>query len=299
MRAFCAAFLALACAAPPEPASQSPAVAPPTPLRVTRAEVAARLDTGIDVSNHSGAVDWKQVRDAGYTFGIAKASEGVDNPDRAFADHWAGMKEAGLIRGAYHFYVTEDDPREQAALFISRVTLEPGDLAPILDVELIGHGTQEEGLPARVETWLEVIEEHFGIRPMIYTDLGFWNQHFGAEAEKLASYPLWLAEYNASEPTLPLGWKTWHLWQWSGDATVPGVEKTADLSRVNRSLDRSGLVFVPTPKTDTPARGPSAGTPGAWDRLRSSAAGPRRGRPRCARSAWPRSPRPRRAAARG
>lgn len=90
------------------------------------------------------------------------------------------------------------------------VTLEPGDLAPILYVELIGHGTEEEGLPGRVKTWLEVIEAHYGIRPMLYTDIKFWNQHFGAEAETFAGYPL------------------------------SGVEKAADLSRVNRSLDWRG-----------------------------------------------------------
>ena len=77
MRAVLAAFLALACAAPQEPAAESPAS--PSPPRVSRAEVAARLDNGIDVSNHSGAVDWKQVRDAGHSFAIAKASEGVDS----------------------------------------------------------------------------------------------------------------------------------------------------------------------------------------------------------------------------
>ena len=32
------------------------------------------------------------------------------------------------MRGAYHFYVTEDDPEAQAKLFIETVDLEPGDV---------------------------------------------------------------------------------------------------------------------------------------------------------------------------
>jgi GH25 family lysozyme M1 (1,4-beta-N-acetylmuramidase) len=32
---------------------------------------------------------------------------------------------------------------------------------------------------------------------------------------------------------VPGGWERWTLWQWQGDATVPGVEKNADLSRLH------------------------------------------------------------------
>lgn len=96
------------------------------------------------------------------------------------------------------------DPLHQAALFFSQVTLEPGDLAPVVDVKVLGHGTQPG----------------------------------------LAEHPLWIAEYGVAAPQLPAGWSRWHLWQYQGDATVPGVEKTADLSRANRDLDLSVLLVA-------------------------------------------------------
>ena len=203
-------------------------------------EVATRLREGIDVSEYSGAVDWAAVVKGGYSFAFVKATEGVDLKDSSFDDHWYAMKRAGIIRGAYHFYVTEDDPHEQAAFFIKTVVLEPGDLAPVVDVELIGHGTSP-GLPQRLKTWLELVEKHYRVKPIIYTNAKFWNEHFNST---FSDYPLWIAEYDVDAPKLPAGWSAWRFWQWRGDAGVPGVEKGADLNRVNREgLDLSNLVI--------------------------------------------------------
>ncbi|HSR70457.1 MAG TPA: GH25 family lysozyme, partial [Acidobacteriota bacterium] len=141
-------------------------------------EMAAKLHTGVDVSHHSGAIDWKQVAAQGHGFAIAKATEGVDLKDSTFDAHWKEIKEAGLLRGAYHFYVTEDPPHEQASFFIENVQLERGDLAPIVDIELIGHNTTLEGLAQRLKTFVELLEGHYGIKPIIYTSPNFWDKYF-------------------------------------------------------------------------------------------------------------------------
>jgi lysozyme len=241
----------------PEPPASAPAAEPappPTPAAPEAGVTAGveklnRSQGGIDVSGHSGSVDWAAVLAEGHEFAFVKATEGDDLRDPAFDDNWREMKEAGLLRGAYHFYVTEDDPDEQADFYTSVVTLSPGDLAPVVDVELIGHGT-EPGLEKRLRRFLERLESHYGIRPLIYTSASFWNEHL---TDDFGDYPLWVAEYDVDEPNLPDGWDTWHLWQWRGDADVPGVEKGADLSRVNRTagLDFSSLV-VPASARSAP-----------------------------------------------
>jgi len=184
---------------------------------------------GIDVSDHSGTVDWRRVAAEGFAFAFVKATEGDDLLDTMFASHWRELKAAGLMRGAYHFYVTEDDPEEQALFFLSTVTLEPGDLAPVVDVELIGHNTKP-GLSGRLQRWLDIVEDHYGVKPIIYTTAKFWNEHL---SDGFGEYPLWIAEYEVDAPKIPNGWDTWHLWQWKGDSTVAGVEKGADVTRVN------------------------------------------------------------------
>lgn len=194
---------------------------------------------GIDVSAHSGQVEWAKVIGEGYGFAFVKATEGVDFKDSAFDGNWQAMKAAGMIRGAYHFYVTEDDPTEQANFFISNVTLEPGDLAPVVDVEVIGHNTPQGGLPQRLATWLSVVEQHYGVKPIIYTSPNFWNTYFD---DSFGAYPLWVAEYGVGAPKVTTGWKTWSLWQWQGDATVVGVQNSADLNRVNPEIDPTALL---------------------------------------------------------
>jgi len=187
---------------------------------------------GIDVSHYSGEVDWRQVEAAGYGFAFVKATEGVDSPDPHFESHWAELAETGLARGAYHFYVTEDDPEEQARFFISKVELLPGDLRPAVDVEILGHGT-EPGLADRLRRFLELVEGHYGVKPIIYTSPKFWNAHVG---EGFGGYPLWVAEYGVEEPTVPEGWERWTIWQWRDSHEIPGIEKDADLSRLHPEL---------------------------------------------------------------
>jgi lysozyme len=242
-RALLAAAFLVALSCGERPAAPPPAAAPAAPARppISVAEIAGRLAHGLDVSDHSGSVDWPALAAQGLTFAFAKATEGVDLEDTAFDRHWPAMKQAGLLRGAYHFYVTEDDPEEQARFFIANVELEAGDLAPVADLEVIGHGTQP-GLADRFRVFLARLEEHYGVRPIIYTSARFWNQHL---AEDFSDHPLWVAEYDVEQPALPAGWTAWHLWQWQGNAATPGVEMGADLSRANRSGPDLTALVVP------------------------------------------------------
>jgi len=52
----------------------------------------------------------------------------------------------------------------------------------------------------------------------------------------LAAYPLWVADYEVDQPSLPQGWTTWLLWQNSEDGTVAGVDGAVDLDEVNGTL---------------------------------------------------------------
>ena len=99
---------------------------------------------GIDVSHYQAAVDWPTVQSAGVTFGFAKASEGESSSDLHFVDNWSGMKAAGILRGAYHFFHPARDPQAQANCFLQQlakangdsVVLAAGDLPAALDIEV-------------------------------------------------------------------------------------------------------------------------------------------------------------------
>ena len=196
---------------------------------------------GIDVSHYQGTVDWQQVKAAGNQFAFAKATEGVTLLDPELATNWAGMKAAGLLRGAYHFFEPGDDAGQQATFFLGTVQFERGDLPPVLDVETAP--AAGEDLWRGVQTWLEQVETATGMRPILYLNKSFANEN-GAPAS-LAAYPLWLAQYEVELPTLPTGWTTWLLWQYSQSGTVAGVTGSVDLDQLNGPL--SGLSALAMP----------------------------------------------------
>lgn len=230
--ALCLCVLAAAAALAASPASTTPKADPSS-----APAAAATVHHGIDVSHHSGKVAWDQVHAQGYRFAYAKASEGLDAADPLFEDNWSALAELPIARGAYHFYVTEDDPIIQAEFFLSRVTLRSGDLPPVVDIETLGHGTKGD-LVAPLRRFLEHVEKAVGRRPMIYTSAKFWNEHYDGS---FGDYPLWVAEYEVDEPTLPNGWEHWSLWQFEGDAQVDGVPKGADRSRLHPDVSLESL----------------------------------------------------------
>ena len=187
---------------------------------------------GVDVSHYQGTIDWPTVRSAGMQFAYIKASGGVSYQDPSFKTNWDGAKAAGLTRGAYHFYYTEDDPAQQAENFINTVgTLQAGDLVPVLDLEQGGYNSKisNADFQAGVMLWCQKVEEAMGVTPMIYSDLSFSDVHLNNP--EFLKYPFWLAEYRLSSPTLPAPWKddNWKFWQYSGSGTVKGIPNAVDL----------------------------------------------------------------------
>ncbi len=196
--------------------------------------------TGIDVSHFQGHVDWAAVKNAGCSFAFAKATEGAGITDPFFAANWAGMKAAGLMRGAYHFYRAGEDAQQQAANFLSNVQFETGDLPPVLDIEL-NDGVVGEALVGGVQTWLDAVEPVAGVTPIIYTNTYFWDAQFN---DQFSQYPLWIAHYGPQPEPLPAGWTVWTFWQYSQSLGIAGVGGAADHDYFNGPLTQLQLFAV-------------------------------------------------------
>ncbi len=90
---------------------------------------------GIDVSSHNGDIDFKKVKDDGYTFVIIKASEGIEHHDSRFATNYDNARAAGLKVGAYHFFRKKTDGLNQAKNFLETIGWRKLDLPLVVDVE--------------------------------------------------------------------------------------------------------------------------------------------------------------------
>jgi len=187
---------------------------------------------GVDVSDYQGAVDWPAVAGAGVRFAIAKATEGAGFVAETFARNWAGIRTAGLTRGAYHFFRPLVPPEIQAKHFLATVAPGPDDLPPALDVE-VRDGVAAPAVIRRMRQWLYAVEAATGRTPLIYASAGFLDGL--GDLRGFSKYPLWIADYGGSAPVIPRGWRTYTLWQHTSSGTVRGIEGPVDLDVFNGS----------------------------------------------------------------
>jgi len=212
---------------------------------------------GIDISHWQDdkstpqKMNFKKAVENGAKYVFIKVSErgGID---RDFEYNWTNAKEAGLLRGGYHFLRWDLDGVVQARLFSELLRDDPGELPPVADFEAPNKGSL---YPSNVllEKFLVEVENKTDRKPMIYTSPGFWNTHGRNRItkqfdKKWAYYPLWVAHYmtyreGVSKPRDMQPWtgmrKKWTFWQHSctGDGLAYGAEsKSIDLNWFNGSL---------------------------------------------------------------
>lgn len=195
---------------------------------------------GIDVSKYQGdELDQLNFKAEGISFVIIRATEGITYTDPDFTQNWDDVKSAGIIRGSYHFYRTNDAPGLQANHYLTTISnLEKSDLPPVVDFEegsIVGTPSAET-VQKDLLAFLKEIEKKSARKPIIYTDINTGNKYL--TQSEFADYPLWVANYTSNEqPNLPKTWKEegWAFWQKSGSYKIGNT--TNDYDVFNGSLE--------------------------------------------------------------
>jgi GH25 family lysozyme M1 (1,4-beta-N-acetylmuramidase) len=214
-------------------------------LKTARDAVCGANNTvsGLDVSEYQGGIDWNAVHGAGWAFAVARIGDGTGH-DPTFAANWDGIKNAGMIRGAYQFFRAADDPNALADIVVQAVgPLGPGDLPVMLDIEGASMQGQSPGtIVANMQTWLDRVQAGTGKQPLIYTGKYAWDP--SVQSSAYGNYPLWIAAYGQNTgavppicPDLPNGWDHWTFWQYTSVGGVPGINADVDKSLFNGDLD--------------------------------------------------------------
>lgn len=234
---------------------------------------------GIDVSHWQGTVDWPTVSGTDKVFVFLKASDvvsGVDYVDPTYLGNRAEAQAAGLLAGAYHFArPSGTTPAEitasavhQADLFVSTAQLHPGDLLPVLDLEVGGLAVSMPvaDLTLWVQSYLDEVWYQTGLRGIIYTSPSFWSNRLGNTAAFAnQGYTLWLAHWTTGTPTVPganWGGQGWTFWQYTSSGTVAGIGGRVDLDRFKYTDFTPWVIsaIVPQPRptpSPTPVPTPS------------------------------------------
>ncbi|GEC04338.1 hypothetical protein SSP24_19930 [Streptomyces spinoverrucosus] len=195
---------------------------------------AASKPKGHDVSSHQKNVDWQQARAKGARFVYVKATESTTYRNPQFGRQYSGARNAGLIRGAYHFALpNKSSGKTQAAYFVRN----GGDwqpdgwtLPPALDIEYNPYdkkkkcyGLSKATMVAWIKAFSDEVKRRTGRRPVIYTTTHWWNTCTGGSRAFGRDHALWIARYDsATAGTLPAGWSLWTFWQYDNSGSLPG-----------------------------------------------------------------------------
>lgn len=189
---------------------------------------------GIDISHYQDNINWDKLRnalihDTPIRFMFVKATEGTDIIDENYNLNFYQARKCELIRGAYHFFSLKSSATKQAKLFCKVVQLEDDDLPPVLDVELVPTADYpKEKLQKEVLKWMDIVEKHYGVTPILYTSYKFKTSYLNTPA--FDKYPYWIAHYYVNE----LEYKgEWAFWQHTDAGHIDGIKGYVDVDLFN------------------------------------------------------------------
>lgn len=194
--------------------------------KATTSSTATSSLKGIDVSRWQKEVDWSLVKESDVSFAFVKATQGDFRLDPYFARNWEETKRHGIKRGAYHFFKPEAPIQGQIDLFISTVTLEPGDLPPVLDIEVHDSKIGSEEMRKNIRIWLEAVTAHYGVKPIIYTGQNYYRRYLKGH---FSDYLFWIARYSDAKPEIHHT-DSWMFWQYTDRGSVSGINAAVDIN---------------------------------------------------------------------
>ena len=189
--------------------------------------------SGIDVSHHQGVIDWAAVKKSkpDLAFVYVKCSEGSTYVDPQFMRNAAGAHAQGYRVGAYHFFRMTSGAQDQFRHFKAQMDKVPLDLIPMVDVERDDKKPRKD-LQDSLRILLNLLEEAYGVKPMIYGTNRSYNTYCAPEFN---SYPLYIGRYGLNKPVVK-GPSHYTIWQYSEDGQIKGIPKPVDLCRFHPSI---------------------------------------------------------------
>jgi lysozyme len=183
---------------------------------------------GIDVSHYQEIINWEEVKNMnveGIKIGFAfiKATEGNGKIDENFRRNWLHCELQHIPKGAYHYFLPNRAGKLQAKNFITTVKLKAGDFPPVLDVERVWGDKLK--MVQEIKTWLDVVETEYKVKPIIYTNIYFYNSYLKVLVD---DYPFWIAHY--LQLVKPRVERNWQFWQHSEKGRVNGIANLVDFN---------------------------------------------------------------------
>lgn len=231
---------------------------------------------GVDVSHYNGTLDWSAISNAGISWATCKVSEGHAWRDPTGAANLDGMRDAGLVYGAYHFLRSDSAVADQAQNFVDAVRGAGHDPAAILvqlDVEIGSAGSAPSA--DDVTGWVEAFHALVPGKPVLLYLPGWYIAQQMPGVDLSGSGVWWQSHYvSGSGDAAGLygqvpdswwdgtaGWSEAAILQYSDAATVAGASLDINAFRGDAdALKTIAGINVPAP-APAPPPAPDPGSP--------------------------------------
>ena len=197
---------------------------------------------GVDISSWQGNIHWSQLSlpcdengsvsgkipaplsQRPVQFAFIRVSKGDSLVDSLYQKNYTEAKRLGIPCGAYHFLTDTVSGKVQAEVFLSHVRLEPGDLPPVLDMEIDSRDIVE-----KAKEWLAIVEKECGVKAVIYTNMHVYATQVKNDSA-LNAHDLWLAKPRGDMPDVP----NCKFWQFTHEGHVWGIiDNVVDINMFN------------------------------------------------------------------
>jgi lysozyme len=201
---------------------------------------------GLDLSFWQGNIHWDQLslpcdedgsvsgkipaprKQRPVQFAFIRVSKSDSLVDSLCHRYYTEAKKLGIPCGAYHFLTDTVSGKVQAEVFLSHVKLEPGDLPPVLDVEI-----DSPEIVTKAKEWLEIVEEKCGVKAIIYSNMHVFGKWVKNDPI-LNTHDLWLAKTKGEMPNEP----NCKFWQFTHEGHVWGIiDNVVDINLFNGTQD--------------------------------------------------------------
>ena len=187
--------------------------------------------TGIDVSRHSGIIDWDLIRAQNISFVYIKATEGEDYLDPNYVSNVYAAQKSNLLVGEYHFFRFNKPGKTQATNFLSHTGDFTGKLTPVLDIEEWGNMPIVKSvteITKEINNFLVTVESATGSKMIIYTNINSYNRFIKG---RFLENPIWICSFNKNR-ILP-DKRKWLFWQHAHNGKLEGIDGCVDLNTFN------------------------------------------------------------------
>ncbi len=187
--------------------------------------------TGIDISQHTGLVDFDVIRNSHIDFVYMKASEGGDYIDPFFDLNYTQAAKTTLALGSYHLFRYNVPGVTQANNYLTAIKGKKFHLPLVVDVEE-GKPREKyirETVTKEIKVFISELQKAGYPNVIIYTNKRNYTIFIDDELRK---YDLWIAHLDKNPPT-EIHWLFWQHWL---NTKIPGAG-VVDINTFNGSRE--------------------------------------------------------------